>query len=186
MMTNIIFIKGIRCNFGLLPHKNDVRLVFTYSCLQEGLCLINVFVFVCACPTHIMLCFYSYFVPCVARFSGLSIFDSQKIFSSYQICLQRQVVCYLEIQFPSRRSGLHKICSQHLVVCYIETEFPNRRSGLHKICSQHQVVCYIETEFPNRSHDKIDMCTWCCTKAKNYGLQIQLQFVPSNLLQLCK
>ena len=44
------------------------------SSTQDGSCLIYV---ICVCPTHIVLCFCFFlsFVPCVARFSGLSIFD---------------------------------------------------------------------------------------------------------------
>ena len=63
------------------PHKNDVRFVFTSSCLQEGLCHIYVF---CVClrivvsNTHsgvFLLCSSSYLIPCVVSFSRLSIVD---------------------------------------------------------------------------------------------------------------
>jgi hypothetical protein len=42
-----------------LPYKNDVRFVFTSSCLREGSCLINIVcVYLCmVVPTHIVLCF---------------------------------------------------------------------------------------------------------------------------------
>ena len=50
-----------------LPHKNDAWLIFTFSCLYEDSCLITLFVFVflCWCPTHIVLCFYFVFLRLV-------------------------------------------------------------------------------------------------------------------------
>ena len=69
------------------PHENDVRFVFTSSCLQEGSCLIYV-ICVCLC----IVVFNTYYIvslpylssscmTCVASFSGLSIFD-YSIFSN--------------------------------------------------------------------------------------------------------
>jgi len=65
-----------------LPHSNDVRCVFTFSCLQEGSCLIYV---ICVCliwhsgVQHILCCVFCFVslrlvscVPNVASFSGLS------------------------------------------------------------------------------------------------------------------
>jgi hypothetical protein len=66
------------------PHKNDVRVVFTSSCLSEGSCLICV-IFIClhivVSNTYCVACFYFACrhilscVPSVANVSGLSILD---------------------------------------------------------------------------------------------------------------
>jgi hypothetical protein len=53
------------------PHKYDVRFVFTFSCLFEGLCLIYVILFVSG--VQLKLC--CVFCRLVASFSELSIFD---------------------------------------------------------------------------------------------------------------
>ena len=54
------------CPFGIfklffiqIPHTNDVRFVFTSSCVQKDARLITLFVVVCVqwFPTHIVLCF---------------------------------------------------------------------------------------------------------------------------------
>jgi hypothetical protein len=63
------------------PHKNDLRFVFTSSCLCEPSCLIYV---ICVCLRIVvsniycvvcLLCFSSSCAPYVASFSVLSIFD---------------------------------------------------------------------------------------------------------------
>ena len=60
-------------------HKNDVRFVFTSSCLKECSCVIFV---ICVCFRIVVsniycvvLCFSLFCVPCVAGFSGLCIVD---------------------------------------------------------------------------------------------------------------
>ena len=64
-----IFLCPIMCLYVLsfalwcplrFPHQNDVRFIFTSSCLYEGSCLfLMLFVLACGelCPTHIVLCF---------------------------------------------------------------------------------------------------------------------------------
>ena len=54
----------------LFPHKNDALFFFASSCLYEGSYLIYV---VCICVRIVVLFFSTYYVPCVASFSGLSI-----------------------------------------------------------------------------------------------------------------
>ena len=56
------------------PHKNDVRFVFTSSCLYEGSCFITV---ICVCLRILVSNTYCviFFVAFVDSFSGLFIFD---------------------------------------------------------------------------------------------------------------
>jgi hypothetical protein len=60
------------------PHKNEVRFVFTSSCLKEGSFLIYV---ICVClrivlsNTYCVVFLFSSCVPFVASFFGLFIFD---------------------------------------------------------------------------------------------------------------
>ena len=63
-----------------LPHKNNVRFVFTSCCFWEGSWLINV---ICVCLRRVvtntycvefLLCFCSSCVPYVSSFFGLSFF----------------------------------------------------------------------------------------------------------------
>ena len=72
-----------------LSHLNNVRFVFTSSCLWEGLCLIYI-IYVCfgimvskTCCVVFLFCFSSSCVPYVASFSGLSIFDCPFLISNF-------------------------------------------------------------------------------------------------------
>ena len=79
-----------------IPNKNDVRLVFTSSCLKENSCLIYV---ICVCLRKVvfnrygvvfLLCLFSSCVPFIGSFLGLSIcFTVPSVFSDVYLLTSR-------------------------------------------------------------------------------------------------
>ena len=94
-------------------HKNDIRFVFTSSCLYDASCLIYVFAFVCYSGVKHILCsvfvlfFVVLFVPYIASFSGLFLycFSSSCLYPMLPVSLDcfcivfRRLVCTLYCQF---------------------------------------------------------------------------------------